>query len=114
MSTTIDTTQLAAAFSGRLLKSTDAGYDEARRVHNGLVDKHPALVARCAGTADIADAVKLPRTLNLEVAVRGGGHNVAGRATRPVIRQLMRTASTTRGSESSRPSTIGMTSFIRM
>jgi hypothetical protein len=81
MPTAIDSTQLAVPFSGRLLKPTDAGYDEARCVHNGLIDKHPALVARCAGTADIADAVKLARTLNLEVAVRGGGHNVAGRAT---------------------------------
>jgi FAD/FMN-containing dehydrogenase len=81
MSTAIDTAQLATAFSGQLLKPSDAGYDEARRVHNGLVDKRPALIARCAGTADIADAVKLARTLNLEVAVRGGGHNVAGRAT---------------------------------
>jgi FAD/FMN-containing dehydrogenase len=45
------------------------------------VDKRPALIARCRGSADIADAVKLAQTLNLEVAVRGGGHNVAGRAT---------------------------------
>jgi FAD/FMN-containing dehydrogenase len=81
MPTTIDTSPLAGTFTGQLLKPGDTGYDEARRVHNGLVDKHPALVARCAGTADIADAVKLARTFNLEVAVRGGGHNVAGRAT---------------------------------
>src|SRR5206468_4636063 len=51
------------------------------RVHNGLIDKHPALIAQCTGTADVADAVKLARTLNLEIAVRGGGHNPAGRAT---------------------------------
>ncbi len=81
MSTAIDTNPLAAAFTGQLLKPSDTGYDDARRVHNGLVDKRPALIARCSGTADIADAVKLARTLNLEVAVRGGGHNVAGRAT---------------------------------
>src|SRR5262249_17674090 len=47
----------------------------------GLIDKRPALIARCRGIADVADAVKLARTLNLEVAVRGGGHNVGGRAT---------------------------------
>src|SRR4030095_1577271 len=58
-----------------------AGYDEARRVHNGLVDKRPALIARCHGTADIVDAIGLARKLGLKVAVRGGGHNVAGRAT---------------------------------
>src|SRR5437667_1746970 len=73
--------QLAPTFTGQLLQPTDAGYDEARRVHNGLIDKRPSLVARCFGTADVADAVKLARTLNLEVAVRGGGHNVAGRCT---------------------------------
>ena len=70
-----------ADIHGQLLQPLDAGYDDARRVHNGLVDKRPALIARCRGTADIADAVKLARTLNLEVAVRGGGHNVAGRGT---------------------------------
>jgi FAD/FMN-containing dehydrogenase len=73
--------QLSPTFSGTLLQPTDPGYDEARRVHNGLIDKRPSLVARCHGTADVADAVKLARQLNLEVAVRGGGHNVAGRAT---------------------------------
>jgi FAD/FMN-containing dehydrogenase len=73
--------QLAPSFTGKLLQPTDQGYDEARRVHNGLIDKRPSLVARCQGTADVADAVKLARQLNLEVAIRGGGHNVAGRAT---------------------------------
>jgi FAD/FMN-containing dehydrogenase len=72
---------LAPAFSGQLLQPADGGYDEARRVHNGLIDKHPALIARCRGVADIADAVKLARTMGFEIAVRGGGHNVGGRAT---------------------------------
>jgi FAD binding domain/Berberine and berberine like len=74
-------TELAGTFSGQLLKPMDAGYDDARRVHNGLVDKRPALIARCRGVADVIDAVNLTRSLGLEVAVRGGGHNVAGRAT---------------------------------
>ena len=73
--------QLAPTFTGRLLKPSDPDYDEARRVHNGLIDKRPAIIARCQGTADVADAVKLARTLNLEIAVRGGGHNVGGRGT---------------------------------
>ena len=73
--------QLAPGFTGRLLQPTDAEYEDARRVHNGLVDKRPALIARCRGVADISDAVKLARAFNLEVAVRGGGHNVAGHAT---------------------------------
>ena len=73
--------ELAATFGGQLLKPADAGYEEARKVHNGLVDKRPALIARCRGVADVMDAVNLTRRLGLEVAVRGGGHNVAGRAT---------------------------------
>jgi FAD/FMN-containing dehydrogenase len=73
--------QLAPGFTGRLLQSVDPDYEDARRVHNGLVDKRPALIARCRGVADICDAVKVARALNLEVAVRGGGHNVAGLAT---------------------------------
>lgn len=72
---------LARSFSGQLLMPGASGYDEARRVHNGLIDKHPALIARCHGAADVADAVKLGRDLGLEIAVRGGGHNVAGKAT---------------------------------
>src|SRR5215471_9584645 len=72
---------LAGTFGGQLLKPADAGYEEARKVHNGLVDKRPALIARCRGVADVVDAVNLTRKLGLEVAVRGGGHNVAGRAT---------------------------------
>ncbi len=74
-------TELAPSFGGELLQPPDAGYEEARRVHNGLVDKRPTVIARCRGAADILDAVTLARKLNLEVAVRGGGHNVAGRAT---------------------------------
>ena len=73
--------ELAGKFSGQLLQPADAGYEEARKVHNGLVDKRPALIARCSGVADVVDALDLARKLNLEVAVRGGGHNVAGRAT---------------------------------
>jgi FAD/FMN-containing dehydrogenase len=74
-------TELAGTFGGQLLRPADPDYEEARRVHNGLVDKRPVLIARCKGTADIVDAVNLARSQNIEVAVRGGGHNVAGRAT---------------------------------
>jgi FAD/FMN-containing dehydrogenase len=74
-------TELTKTFAGQLLQPTDPGYEDARRVHNGLVDKRPALIAQCCGLADIVEAVNLARTLNLDVAVRGGGHNVAGRAT---------------------------------
>ena len=72
---------LSSTFSGQLLKPADAGYEEARKVHNGLIDKRPALIARCRNTADVVDAVGLAHKLGLQVAVRGGGHNVAGRST---------------------------------
>src|SRR3954447_8953838 len=71
---------LAASFSGELLAPASPGYDDARRVHNGLIDKRPALVARCTNTADVRDAVNLGRDADVEIAVRGGGHNVAGLA----------------------------------
>jgi len=73
--------ELAPSFGGDLIQPSHASYDDARRIHNGLVDKRPAVIARCHGLADVADAVKLARTLNLEASIRGGGHNVAGRAT---------------------------------
>lgn len=87
--------RVAQTFTGRLIQPTDASYDEVRRVHNGLVDKSPALIARCHGTADVTDAVELGRTLQLEVSVRGGGHNVAGRAA--IDRGLMIDLSAMRG-----------------
>jgi FAD/FMN-containing dehydrogenase len=71
---------LSATFSGRLLVPGDAGYDDARKVHNGLIDKRPAVIAQCRGTADISDAVRFGRVHGLRITIRGGGHNVAGRA----------------------------------
>jgi len=71
---------LTGTFSGTVLLPDDDGYDDARRVHNGLIDRRPALIARCQGAADIADAIGIARSSGLEVSVRGGGHNVAGRA----------------------------------
>jgi FAD/FMN-containing dehydrogenase len=74
-------TELRKSFTGQLLRPADPDYGEARKVHNGLIDKRPVLIARCRGVADIVDVVRLSREQNLEVAIRGGGHNVAGRAT---------------------------------
>ncbi|MBX3431241.1 MAG: FAD-binding oxidoreductase [Hyphomonadaceae bacterium] len=73
--------KLAASFKGQVLQPADSGYEDARKVHNGLVDKRPALIARCHGVSDVVAALDLARKLGIEVAVRGGGHNVAGRAT---------------------------------
>ena len=83
MTTAIDQTALkdfSTRCSGVLLGPSDAGYDEARRLHNGMIDKRPALIVRCRGTADVADAVKFALKHGLDIAVRGGGHNVAGLA----------------------------------
>jgi FAD/FMN-containing dehydrogenase len=79
--TTVDTVgQLRETFSGQILAPGEPGYDEARRIHNGMIDKHPALIARCLHTGDVADAVNFGREDGLEISVRGGGHNVAGKA----------------------------------
>ena len=63
-----------------ILRPDDAGYDDARRIHNGLIDNRPALIARCRTTAEVVAAVVRARNDALEISVRGGGHNVAGRA----------------------------------
>jgi hypothetical protein len=65
---------------GPLFRPGDAGYDEARTVWNGMIDRKPALIARCAGVADVIQAVNFARTHHLLVSVRGGGHNVTGTA----------------------------------
>ena len=70
---------LRTRFRGSVLTPADPGYDEARRVHNGMFVRRPAVVARCLGTADVVDAVRFARRHDLELAVRGGGHSVAGK-----------------------------------
>src|SRR5215510_1589445 len=70
----------AALIAGRMIRPGDPDYDGARRIWNANVRKYPGLIVRCAGTADVIHAVKFARANDLLVAVRGGGHNVAGRA----------------------------------
>ncbi|MCB2185004.1 MAG: FAD-binding oxidoreductase [Deltaproteobacteria bacterium] len=65
---------------GRVVTPADADYHQVRRVWNGMVDKRPALIVRCRGVADVKAAVDFARERGLLTAVRGGGHNVAGRA----------------------------------
>jgi FAD/FMN-containing dehydrogenase len=67
-------------FRGRLIGADDVDYDVARAVWNGAIDRRPRVIARCSGTADVVAAVRFAREHNLEIAVRGGGHNVAGTA----------------------------------
>jgi FAD/FMN-containing dehydrogenase len=74
------TTMEINGFRGQLITADHAGYEDARAIWNGAIDRHPRLIARCSGTADVATAVRFARDRDLEIAVRGGGHNVAGTA----------------------------------
>jgi FAD/FMN-containing dehydrogenase len=77
---TISFAPLAEHLDGELITPDRPGYESARRVWNGMIDKHPALIARCAGADDVAAAVRFAAEHELPLAVRGGGHNVAGTA----------------------------------
>src|SRR5678816_2740350 len=76
-----DIADLARYFRGELIRRDDTSYHAARRIWNGAIDRYPALIARCTGVADVLTAVRFARERELVVAVRGGGHNVAGTAT---------------------------------
>ena len=65
---------------GELLRTGEPNYDSARKVWNGMIDKRPGLIARCAGTPDVVDAVTFAHDHDLLVSVRGGGHNIAGKS----------------------------------
>ncbi len=65
-------------FRGELLRPADEGYEEARGLFNGMIDRHPSLIARCADVADVIEAVRYARAEGLKLAIRGGGHNGAG------------------------------------
>jgi FAD/FMN-containing dehydrogenase len=69
---------LRAQVHGQLLRPGDAGYDSVRRIWNGMIDRYPAVIVRCADTADVVSAVNFARGRGLPVSVRGGGDNVAG------------------------------------
>jgi FAD/FMN-containing dehydrogenase len=73
-------TAFAAGQRGPVLRPGDSGYDQARSIWNGMIDKRPALIAQCTGTADVIDAVNFAREHDLLLSVRGGGHNIAGTA----------------------------------
>jgi FAD/FMN-containing dehydrogenase len=71
---------LQAAFGGELIQPDAPGYDEARSIFNAMMDRRPALIARCHGVSDVIAALRFARDNDLEVSVRGGGHSVAGHA----------------------------------
>jgi len=72
--------EYAANLRGELIRSVDDGYDTSRAVFNGMIDKRPAMIVRCAGTADVIQGVNFARTHDLLLSVHGGGHSVAGHA----------------------------------
>jgi FAD binding domain/Berberine and berberine like len=72
--------ELRASLRGQLLQPADPGYDTARKVDNAMIDRRPALIARCAGVADVVAGIRFARQHDLLVSVRAGGHNVAGYA----------------------------------
>ena len=73
--------ELAQALRGELIAPGDPGYDEARTIWNGAHDRRPALIARCAGVADVIRAIEFARSEELVVAVRGGSHSIPGFST---------------------------------
>ena len=77
MSSTIDT---VAGFRGTILRPGDSGYDDARAVFNGMIDRRPAVIARCTDADDVAAAINAARDQGLELTVYGGGHGVTGAA----------------------------------
>ena len=72
--------KLAAGFAGQILLPGNDAYESARRIWNAMIDRRPALIARCATASDVARAVVFARETGLPLAVRGGGHNIAGSA----------------------------------
>jgi FAD/FMN-containing dehydrogenase len=76
----IDIQALESTFRGEFFRPGDAGYDQARRIWNASIDRRPAVIARCSGIADIVSAINFAREKSLLTAIRGGGHNVGGRA----------------------------------
>ncbi len=72
--------ELRASARGVVLAPGDEGFDDAAKVWNGMIERSPAVVVRCAGNADVIDSLAFAREQGLPVSVRGGGHNVAGNA----------------------------------
>src|SRR5258708_3236128 len=73
--------ELKRGFEGEILLPSDGAYESARKIWNAMIDKRPAVIARCATTSDVVSGVKFAKDNGLLLAVRGGGHNIAGNAT---------------------------------
>ena len=73
---------LADRLRGRLITPGDAGYDDGRKIFNAMIDRRPAAIAQCTGAADVMEVIRYAREHDIPVSVRGGGHNIAGKAVR--------------------------------
>ena len=74
--------ELEASFKGQIIRPSDAGYDDARSIWNAMIDRRPALIARCLGVADVVTCVNFAREQGLILSIKGGGHNISGLAVR--------------------------------
>ena len=81
MDSTTPVESLRSRLRGEVITPTDPAYDRARRVWNAIIDKRPLLIVSCAGVADVVATVDFARENHLSLAVRGGGHNIAGHST---------------------------------
>src|SRR5580765_6908482 len=72
--------ELQSLFKGKILIDGDDGYEEARKIWNGMIDRKPAIIAQCANSADVQQAVNFSVAHNLLISIRSGGHNVSGNA----------------------------------
>ena len=71
-------TELKESFRGPIVTPSDPAYDEVRKLYNAMIDKRPLVIARCRDAADVISALRFGRSQNLDIAVRGGGHNGGG------------------------------------
>src|SRR6188508_283469 len=72
--------ELKRGFKGEVISPNDSAYEDARKIWNAMIDKHPAVIARCASTEDVVKGVNFARDNGIVLAIRGGGHNIAGNA----------------------------------
>src|SRR5687768_17085840 len=76
-----DLQEISSAIRGEIINPGDATYDVARKIYNGMIDRRPALIVRAADESDVISTIRLARERQVDLSVRGGGHNVAGFGT---------------------------------
>ncbi|HEX9252562.1 MAG TPA: FAD-dependent oxidoreductase, partial [Ignavibacteriaceae bacterium] len=78
MKKNIDIAKLAKGFKGKIIQAADSNYDDARKIWNAMVDCKPALIAQVSDADDVSTAIRFARETNLDITIRGAGHNIAG------------------------------------